>query len=134
MSTDSTCLSPGAGRPACAVAGQPLHILRALIANNEALIEHYNGLLHGELEYPIAGQIEILRRSAAVTTQLNNRRDLFASLSSAPPPVLYTSKSTDAACSQPGTGRPSVEVAGEPSHAAAVPADPFFCPPASGNP
>ena len=84
MSTDSQCSAPGAGRPAYAVAGTPAFILRAQIRNDMALIEHYNGLLQGEVELSIAQRVELLARRASVITRLYARMD---QLSAALPPA-----------------------------------------------
>lgn len=80
----------------------PAFILRAGIQNDLALIEHYNGLLQGEVEMSIAQRVELLARRATVATRMHARCD---QLSAALPPAC-TSRATSQHGDNSGTPEP----------------------------
>lgn len=85
--------------------------LRALLRNDETLIEHYNGLLQGEAELSIAQRVDLLARRAQVVGRMQRRRD---TLSAALPPAC-----TSRASHQHGDNSAPGTYAAEPTSTAA---------------
>lgn len=73
---------------------RPAYILRALIRNDEALVEHYNGVVQGEFEITAGHRCAVLVRRAQVIARLNARRDELATLSPASEPTATKSHRT----------------------------------------
>lgn len=91
---------------------RPAYILRALIRNDEALVEHYTDrLFSGEYE---ASRTDLVVQRARIVARLNARRDELATLSAALPPA----STSRAPIMQPGDNSVPGTYATEPSTAA----------------